>query len=304
MHRTVHFKTAEPGVDIRREGDPEIPGGEALAQKLRAGVERAAQSVSVVSQHEYYGWSFEVIFEAITVQCVLNAAVDECDFTIELDSLLPFVVASAPYSACIRRVRRRVRCLVAATSRGQRCHVVVTSNRRPSDQPGVAESASQLGPEIIRVFLMSLLKALVRIVFFGLGAIVAWSLGSLLIRLRWPAKIPHQFAFEHELASDKKLREIVELLAAKFQGPVPGNVFCLGPVRGTAARLLFHSGPKNRRGNIYRLDYLLQVRRLAARRISLVLGTNRPYSYLRIRHSEVEPLVEALRQSFGGITSL
>ena len=151
---------------------------------------------------------------------------------------------------------------------------------------------------------MPLLKVLLRIVFLGLGAIVTWSVASLLVRLRWPAKIPHQLAFEHELASDKKLREIAELLAAEFQRPAPGNVVCLGPVRGTAARLLFHSGPNNRRGNIYRPDYLLQVKRLGAKRVSLVLDTNRPYSYLRIRHSEVEPLVEALRQSLGGITSL
>ena len=90
MHRTVHFKTAEPEEWTFDENeDPLVPGGEALAQKLRAGVERAAQCVSVVTQHEYYGWRFEVAFEAVTVQCVLNAAGDECHFTIELDSLLP-----------------------------------------------------------------------------------------------------------------------------------------------------------------------------------------------------------------------
>ena len=151
---------------------------------------------------------------------------------------------------------------------------------------------------------MPLLKALVSIVFLGVGAIATWSVGSLLIRLRWPSKIPHQFAFEHDLASDKKLREIAELLAAQFKGPAPGNVVCLGPVRGTAARLLFHSGPNRRHGNIYRPDYLLQVKRIGAKRVALVLETNRPYSYLRIRRSEIKPLVEALRQSFGGITSL
>jgi hypothetical protein len=151
---------------------------------------------------------------------------------------------------------------------------------------------------------MPLFKLLVRVVFVGLGAIATWTAGSFLIRLRWPAKIPQQFAFEHELTSDKKLREIAELLAAKFQGPAPRSVVCLGPARGTAARLLFHSGLNNRRGNTYRPDYLLQVRRLGARRVSLVLETNRPYSYLRVRRSEIEPLVEALRQSLGGLTSI
>jgi hypothetical protein len=151
---------------------------------------------------------------------------------------------------------------------------------------------------------MVLLKSLVRVAFIAVGAAVTWSVGSFLVRLRWPAKIPHHFAFEHELTSERKLREIAELLAAEFHGPAPGNVICLGPVRGTAARVLFHSGPNNRRGNIYRLDYVLELRRLGARRVSLVLRTNRPYSYLRIRRSEVEPLVEALRHSLGRITSI
>ena len=90
MHRTVHFKTAEPEEwTFDDDENPKIPGGEALARKLRAGIERAAQSISFVSQHEYYGWRFEVVFEAVTVHCVLNAVGDECHFTIELDSLLP-----------------------------------------------------------------------------------------------------------------------------------------------------------------------------------------------------------------------
>jgi hypothetical protein len=151
---------------------------------------------------------------------------------------------------------------------------------------------------------MDLPRIVVCIVLIALGAIVTWSVGSLLIRLRWPAKIPRQFAFEHELASDKKLREIVEVLATHFQQPGPGNVVCLGPARGSAARLLFHSGPNNRRGNIYRPDYMLALKRLGPRRVSLVLQTNRPYSYLRIRRSEVEPLVEALRRAIGPITTV
>ena len=90
MHRTVHFKTAEPEEwTFDEHQNPKIPGGEALARKCCTGVERAAQSVSVVSPHEYYGWRFEVAFEAVTVQCVLNATSDDCQFTIELDSHLP-----------------------------------------------------------------------------------------------------------------------------------------------------------------------------------------------------------------------
>jgi hypothetical protein len=153
---------------------------------------------------------------------------------------------------------------------------------------------------------MPVLREVVLVVVVGLGAIVAWFVGSILVRLRWPAKIPRQLGFEHELASDEKLRKIAERLAAEFQGPAPGNVVCLGAVRGSAARLLFHSGPKNpgRNRNIYRADYVLHVRRLGKGRVSLVLETNRPYSYLRIRNSELEPLVAALRRAFGGVTRL
>lgn len=103
---------------------------------------------------------------------------------------------------------------------------------------------------------MEPLKVVVGVGFLALGAFATWFVGSLLIRLRWPAKIPSRFAFERELTSDKKLSDIAELLAAEFKGPAPGNVVCLGPARGSAARLLFHSGPNNRHGSIYRPDYV------------------------------------------------
>jgi hypothetical protein len=68
----------------------------------------------------------------------------------------------------------------------------------------------------------------------------------------------------------------------------------------------FRARPSNRgrNRNIHRPDYLLQVRRVTKQRVSIVLETNKPYSYLRIRRSEVEPLVQALRQVFGGLNSL
>jgi hypothetical protein len=153
---------------------------------------------------------------------------------------------------------------------------------------------------------MPLHKLVILIVLLGLAAIATWFVASFLIRLRWPAKIPRQFAFEHELTTEKKLREVAELLVPVFQGPAPGNVVCLGPARGSAARLLFHAGPNNRGRNrsIYRPDYVLHVKRVRGKRVSLVLDTNRPYSYFRVRQSEIVPLVEALQRSFGGITSL
>jgi len=90
MHRTVRFTTAEPEEwKFDENENPDVPGGEALAKKLRAGAARVARSVSTVSQHSYYGWRFEAAFESVTVQCVLNAVGEECHFTIEVDSLLP-----------------------------------------------------------------------------------------------------------------------------------------------------------------------------------------------------------------------
>ena len=90
MRRTVHFKTANPEEwSFDGKENPDIPGGEALAQKLRAGAARVAQSVSAVSQHSYYGWRFEAAFEDVTVECVLNAVAEECHFTIEVASMLP-----------------------------------------------------------------------------------------------------------------------------------------------------------------------------------------------------------------------
>ena len=90
MHRTAHFKTAEPEEWTFDENEnPSVPGGQALAEKLRTSVASVAEFVSDVSQHSYYGWRFEAAFEAITVHCVLNAAGDECYLTIELGTLLP-----------------------------------------------------------------------------------------------------------------------------------------------------------------------------------------------------------------------
>ena len=90
MHRTVHFKTTESEEwTFDANGNPDVPGGKALAQKLCAAVAGAAQAVGTVEQHSYYGWRFEVAFKDVTVQCVLNAAGEESYFTVEVDSILP-----------------------------------------------------------------------------------------------------------------------------------------------------------------------------------------------------------------------
>ena len=90
MHRTAHFKTSAPEEwTFDANENPDVPGGQVLAQKLRTGVEHAARAVSSVSQHSYYGWRFDVAFEDVEILCVLNAAAEECYFTIEVASILP-----------------------------------------------------------------------------------------------------------------------------------------------------------------------------------------------------------------------
>jgi hypothetical protein len=89
MLRTAHFQTAEPEEWTFDANDsPTVPGGEVLAGKLRAGAERAAQAVGAISQHSYYGWRFELAFENVTLDCVLNAAGEECYLTIANVSIL------------------------------------------------------------------------------------------------------------------------------------------------------------------------------------------------------------------------
>ncbi len=80
---------------------------------------------------------------------------------------------------------------------------------------------------------------------------------------------------------------------------------CLGPVRGNAARLLFHAGPKNRGGgNIYRWDYLLHLERVGKDRIALVLKLSSSYTYLRANRVELQQLNDALHAAFDAIDTL
>jgi hypothetical protein len=90
MLRTAHFKTSEPEEWTFDENEnPEVPGGKALAEKIRGGVLRSTPTVGTVSQHSYYGWRFVFTFEAVEVQCVLNAVGEECHLTIEVASIVP-----------------------------------------------------------------------------------------------------------------------------------------------------------------------------------------------------------------------
>jgi hypothetical protein len=135
--------------------------------------------------------------------------------------------------------------------------------------------------------------------------VAGWTL-SWAWRWRRSTQIPPELGFSHELATGLGLRAAAEALAARWPGRTPDNVVCLGPVRGNAGRVLFHSGPDNRgrNVNIHRPDYVLHVRKATSGRVFVTLETNRPYSYLRLRRRELAPLVRALRDAYGGLTDL
>ncbi len=138
------------------------------------------------------------------------------------------------------------------------------------------------------------------LLFLAIGG-VAWFFLGMWIRAKWPAQIPLELRFESELASDLKLRAIAEKLAERFKEFNSERVVCLGPVRGKAARVLFHAGPKNvgRNRNIHRNDYVLHVERLSKSTDKLRLETNKPYSYYTIDRTEVEALNKALDAANG-----
>lgn len=141
------------------------------------------------------------------------------------------------------------------------------------------------------------------IILFVVGG-VGWFFLGMWIKAKWPAQIPEELQFATELTSDLKLREVAENLAERFNDFNSDEVVCLGPVRGTAARVLFHAGPKNagRNKNIHRNDYVLYVERLGTDRVRLRLDTNKSYSYYRINRREVEALNKALSAAFGELT--
>lgn len=141
----------------------------------------------------------------------------------------------------------------------------------------------------------------------GLGVLIVAGYG-LHAALRWwmPARLPDDARFAHELHTSRSLREVAEELARRFADRTPSDVVCLGPVRGNAARILFHAGPRNvgQRVHLYRHDYLLHVRRVAKDRVRLELALAHPYSYLRPHRGELSLLLPALEEAFGDLDSL
>lgn len=141
----------------------------------------------------------------------------------------------------------------------------------------------------------------------GIGVLVVAGYG-LHAALRWwmPAQLPDDARFAHELRTTRPLREVAEELGRRFADRTPSDVVCLGPVRGTAARLLFHAGPRNagQRAHLYRHDYVLHVRRVTKDRVRLELALAHPYSYLRPHRGELSLLLPALEDAYGGLETL
>ncbi len=121
----------------------------------------------------------------------------------------------------------------------------------------------------------------------------------------FPARIPPDLRYEHELSSDKGLRAVAIELGERFRPFNRELVVCMGPVRGNAARLLFYAGPKNRGdGSIHRRDYVLVLKRHGKTRIGLELTLNSSYTYMRANRTELTLLTEALHQAFDAIDTI
>lgn len=148
------------------------------------------------------------------------------------------------------------------------------------------------------------MKSAVSVIVVAATLVLAWFLAGAWIRRRWPATIPEELGFTKGIETALSLRDVAAQLADRFKAFNGNNVACLGPVRGNAGRVLFHAGPQNKRGNIWRPDYLLQVVRDDTSHVRLRLALNHPYSYVRLNRAEVEALRERLVSAFGQLEQL
>lgn len=148
--------------------------------------------------------------------------------------------------------------------------------------------------------------AIMGFAFAGVIAFALWMAFQVWVRKLWPARMPRELTFGHALQTTLPLRDVAEHLAKHFAQRSYPEVVCLGPVRGKAARLLFHSGPKNRgkNVNIHRADYLLVVRRVDQKNVVLELDVCQPYGYIRLNTKEARDLHSAVADAFGSITTL
>ena len=143
-----------------------------------------------------------------------------------------------------------------------------------------------------------------RYAFLGVLVLFGLVVAREFLRWRWPAKLPERWAYKHSFSTSEKLRPAAEMLAIRFRPFNSDAVSCLGPVKGNAARLLFHAGPQNKRGNIHRWDYLLCLKRVGKGRVEMRLELASRYSYLRPHERELKLLTAALHEAFDDLDVL
>lgn len=135
---------------------------------------------------------------------------------------------------------------------------------------------------------------------FGLvsAALAGWLALRFLVGRYFPPQVPSDLAFSFEREHQGTLYQVAEALVEEFRPHNGDGVWCLGRVRGNAARVLFHAGPQNRRGNLWRNDYLLVVSR-EGKRTRVTLALNSGYTYLWPRRREIEALRARLVEAYG-----
>lgn len=86
MYRTVEFKSTFPSEsEFDDNGDQVVPDGRALAESIAERLRPVVTTVSEITQHEYYGWSFLATSKNASYHHVVNAAGEDCFCTISMN---------------------------------------------------------------------------------------------------------------------------------------------------------------------------------------------------------------------------
>src|SRR5690242_3760548 len=84
MYRTVQFVSSYPNEwSFNDKGDPLAPGARDLAEAIVTELRGHLPLVTMVEQHEYYGWGFHATCEGSRFYNVLNPA-DQCYLTVTM----------------------------------------------------------------------------------------------------------------------------------------------------------------------------------------------------------------------------
>ena len=141
------------------------------------------------------------------------------------------------------------------------------------------------------------MKPVVALLLTALALAAGWLALRLVVARFFPPRVPPDLAFSFTREDTGPLRAVAEGLVEEFRPYNGDGVWCLGPVRGNAARVLFHAGPQNRSGNLWRNDYLLVLTR-EGKGVRATLAINPSYSYLRPNRAELEALRARLAAAY------